>query len=134
MLLLACKGPAECQRPFRSMSCRQFPFIPYVTADYRFIGMAYDWEFEQVCWVISHLERVTAAFRSEFIATYDRLFALWQDEFESYAARSADMREHFALRKRRIPILHRNGGAYLLSPASQRMEKVPIDRLPRFLP
>ena len=46
MLLLACQGPAHCQRPFRALSCRQFPFFPYITADDRFIGLAYEWEFE----------------------------------------------------------------------------------------
>src|SRR5512146_2330590 len=31
MVLLACLGPAHCQRPHRLLSCRQFPFFPYVT-------------------------------------------------------------------------------------------------------
>jgi hypothetical protein len=59
LLLLACKGPALCQRQYRSTSCRQFPFFPYVTEDYRFIGLAYEWEFENTCWVISHLDSVS---------------------------------------------------------------------------
>ncbi|MBE0695777.1 MAG: hypothetical protein IH586_02535, partial [Anaerolineaceae bacterium] len=46
MLLLACKGPAHCQREYRALSCRQFPFFPFITSDYRFIGLAYDWSFE----------------------------------------------------------------------------------------
>jgi hypothetical protein len=134
MLLLACLGPAECQRPFRALSCRQFPFFPYVTSDYRFLGLAYEWEFEPTCWVISHLEQVTETYRREFVAIHDRLFAFSQEIFENYAFHSERLREAFAAQRRRIPILHRNGGFYLLSPASERLVKTPAERLPRFGP
>lgn len=123
LLLLACKGPAHCQREYRSSSCRQFPFFPYVSSDYSFIGLAYEWEFEPTCWVISHLDTVSPAYRHEFIRFYDDIFSLWPDEFESYATLSEDMRIAFKEKKRRIPILHRNGGLYLLSPASERLAR-----------
>jgi hypothetical protein len=134
LLFLACKGPAQCQRAFRSSSCRQFPFFPYITADDRFIGLAYEWEFEETCWVISHLEAVTATYRDEFIRVYDDLFAHWGEEYEGYAGLSEQMREHFSSQKRRIPILHRNGANYLLSPASERMQRVSPHQFRRFGP
>jgi hypothetical protein len=134
MILLACLGPDRCQRNFRALSCRQFPFFPYVTADYRFVGLAYEWEFEAKCWVISNLSQVSARYREEFVRTYDELFALFQEEFDSYAAHSEEMRAHFIKQKRRIPILHRNGGVYLLSPARERMVRVEAGKLPRFGP
>jgi len=134
MRLLACKGPAHCQRDFRALSCRQFPFFPYVSSDYRFLGLAYEWEFEHVCWVISNLAQVSDAYRLEFVRTYDELFALWQAEFESYAVKSEQMRAYFAARKRRIPILHRRGGWYLLSPGSERLAKADPRKLRRFGP
>jgi hypothetical protein len=132
MLLLACKGPTNCQRQFRTLSCRDFPFYPYVTSDYRFLGLAYDWEFESTCWVISNLGLVSDVYRREFIQVYDELFALWQDEFDSYAIRSEQAREHYAAQKHRIPILHRNGATYLLSPISERLQRVVPEHLPCF--
>ena len=126
MLLLACKGPAHCQREFRALSCRQFPFFPFITSDYRFIGLAYDWEFESTCWVIRNLSLVREAYRREFIRTFDALFDLWPDELDGYAIHSEKMREHFTRKKRRIPILHRRGGLYLLSPASERVRKMSL--------
>lgn len=132
LLLMACKGPAHCQRQFRSSSCRQFPFFPYVSSDFRFIGLAYEWEFESNCWVISHLDTVTEAYRREFIQFYDDIFCLWPDEFESYAALSEDMRTAFGEQNRRIPILHRNGGVYLLSPKSERLAKTQFASLKKF--
>lgn len=132
MVLLACLGPSQCQRQFRALSCRQFPFFPYVTSDYRFIGMAYDWEFETKCWVISNLSQVTQTYREEFVLTYDRLFALFQEEFDQYACHSERMRESFRRRHRRFPLLHRNGGYYLVSPQNERLQKLSAERLPRF--
>jgi hypothetical protein len=132
MLLLACLGPEKCQRPFRTLSCRQFPFFPYVSSDYRFLGLAYDWEFEQSCWVISNMAQVSAAYREQFVNTHDRLFAFSQPAFESYQLHSQHMREHYAALRRRIPLLHRNAGFYLLSPVSERLQRIPAGRLPRF--
>jgi hypothetical protein len=134
MILLACLGPQACQRPYRLLSCRQFPFFPYVSSDYRFLGLSYYWEFENTCWVISNLAQVSDTYRQQFIQTYDRLFALFQDEFDNYAARSEEMREHFAARRCRIPLLHRNSGFHLVSPASERMQRVDPSKLPQFQP
>ncbi len=132
MLLLACLGPAHCQREFRAVSCRQFPFLPYITSDFRFLGLAYEWEFEDSCWVINHLDQVSAEFRQGFVAAFDDLFSLWIDEMDHYAARCEQMRAHFARSRRRIPLLHRNGGFYLISPASERLQRVTPARLPKF--
>jgi hypothetical protein len=134
MLLLACQGPAFCQREYRALSCRQFPFFPYISSGLRFIGLAYEPEFENTCWVISRLDEVSESYLQEFIQAYDSLFDLWVEEFNSYIIRSEDLRAHYAVLKRRIPILHRDGGYYFLSPASERLQRVTPAQLPRFGP
>ena len=134
MLLLACKGPAQCQRPMRALSCRQFPFIPYISSDFRFLGLAYEWRFEQTCWVISNLGEVSETFREEFVRTYDRLFATWPEEFNNYLQLSEDLRLHYRAIKRRILLLHRRSGFYLISPTNERRQRIAPDRLPRFGP
>jgi len=98
MILLACLGPSQCQRDFRALSCRQFPFFPYVTSDYRFVGLSYEWE------------------------------------FENYAYHSERMRKAFVSQKRRIPLLHRNGKSYLISPAGERMRLAASQDFPRHGP
>ncbi len=124
LCLLACKGPDACLRQFRTISCRQFPFFPYITRKDRFIGMAYHWDFEQTCWVIQNLNQVSAQFRREFFAFYDQLFQNLGEDFENYACLSEDMREVFSNRRKRIPLLHRNGFYYQISPGSERMTRV----------
>ena len=116
MQLLACLEPGLCQRPYRSLSCRQFPFFPYITEEFGFLGLAYNWDFEATCWVISNLGRVTSKFHQEFIQFYDEFFSTWPHELDHYAARSEEMRDIFIAQKRSIPILHREGGYYLLRP------------------
>ena len=125
MTLLACQGHDHCQRNFRALSCRQFPFFPFVTTNYIFIGLAYEWNFENKCWIIDHLDQVTNEYRQQFVRTFDYLFSLFDDEFEAYAEKSAQARDYFCTQKHRIPILHRNGGNYLLSPRSERLQKLP---------
>ncbi len=132
MVLLACLGHQHCQRPFRALSCRQFPFFPYVSSDYRFLGLAYEWTAEPFCWVVSHLDQVTPAYRAGFIATFDRLFALFQDEFDNYAEHSTQLREHYAAAGKRFALLHRNGRDYLVSPVSERLVRVEGGRFRKF--
>lgn len=134
MLLLACKGVQYCQRNYRAISCRQFPFFPYVSQDFRFLGMAYEWEFENQCWVISHLEQVSSAFRQEFVSTFDEIFNLWPEEMESYVIKSEEMRAVFKHRRQRIPILHRNGKNYLLSPGNERIRMTTVTKFRKFNP
>jgi hypothetical protein len=132
MQLLACKGAPHCQREYRALSCRQFPFFPYITDDYAFIGFTYDWEFEDKCWVISHLNQVSATYRQEFITTFDELFNLWPQEMENYAQRSADMRTYFLVKHRRIPILFREGGNFFLNPENETLETIAVTEFPKF--
>ena len=132
MILLACLGPDHCQRENRSLSCRQFPFFPYITADLTFIGLTYNWELEDTCWVISNFDQVTESYRKAFVQLYDGLFSLWMPELRNYAIRSKQMREHFIAQKRSIPILHRDGDYYLLRPINERLRRVDPDRLPKY--
>ena len=134
MVLLACKGPAHCQRNFRALSCRQFPFFPYVSSDYRFMGLAYEWEFEERCWVISNLHRVAKSYREEFVAVHDAMFAQRQDVFDNFACHSERMRLRSMEERRRFPLLHRNGKNYLVSPKSGRLSRMDPGQFPKFGP
>ena len=132
MISLACLGPSLCQRPNRVVSCRAFPFLPYISADGRILGLACEWEFESVCWVISNLSRVTDEYRAAFLRTFDHLLALFDEVFENYAYHSERLRAHYASKKKRFPLLHRNGRAYLVSPGSERMRPVEPSQLPKY--
>ena len=72
--LIVCKGHEQCQRNFRSLICRSFPFFPYLSRQGELIGLSYFWDFEDRCWIISNLNSVSQEFRSQFMLVYDFLF------------------------------------------------------------
>ncbi|MEW5872716.1 MAG: hypothetical protein AB1894_25885 [Chloroflexota bacterium] len=131
---VACLGHLHCQRNFRSLSCRAFPFFPYITRDDRFIGMTYDWQYEKTCWVVNNLQTVTPQFRSAFFSAFDELFTTIPGEWDSYRSLSINMRRVFGRWKRAIPLLHRNGHYYKLSPRSGRLRRADPGDFPKFGP
>ena len=132
--LIECQGHTRCQRDFRSMTCRAFPFFPYFTSDGDFIGLSYYWEYEDRCWVISNLSQVSLTYREEFIQVYEELFRYLPEERDNFANHSAHMRRVFEGKQRTIPVLHRDGGCYKVSPRSEKMKKVSVETLPVFGP
>jgi hypothetical protein len=131
-VLIECLGYEACQRSFRAIACRAFPFFPYITRQGEFIGMSYYWEYEDRCWVISHLSRVTAKYRQEFYETFDKIFQLFPDERESFRYQSTLMRRVFGRRHLSITVLHRNGCDYKLTPRNGRLRRVSSQVFPQF--
>ncbi len=131
-VLIACLGHEHCQRGFRALSCRAFPFFPYITAGGEFAGLTYYWEFEDRCWVINNLHVVQPEYRGEFISAYDLIFERAPEERENYLYQSHVMRQFFAKKRRAIPLLHRNGENYKISPSSEVMRRTSLDKLPKF--
>jgi hypothetical protein len=133
-ILIACQGHALCQRGFRALTCRSFPFFPYVTSKGEFTGLSYYWEYEDRCWVISNLKVTSKQYRNEFIQVYDMIFEKEPGELENFKHHCEYMREVFNRGKRAIPLLHRDGEVYKISPASERMRRTSFERLPKFGP
>lgn len=133
-VLIACLGHNQCQRGFRSITCRAFPFFPYIDREGKFIGLSYYWEYEDRCWVISNLKIVSSEYKTEFIAVYDSIFEHVPGEYENFRYHSIMMRRIFGRRHRAIPLLHRNGSAYKITPRNGRKRKVPVDTLPKLGP
>jgi hypothetical protein len=123
-VLIECQGHTRCQRGFRAITCRAFPFFPYLNREGQFLGLAYYYEYEERCWVISHLEAVTPEYIAQFVAAFEALFAVYPDERESFRQESIRMRRVFGRGGRAIPLLHRNGKAYKVTPRNGRLRRV----------
>ena len=132
--LIACLGHAHCQRNFRSLTCRSFPFFPYITRQGEFDGLSYYWAYEDRCWVISNLQAVTRGYLAQFMTAYRALFAAMPAEKDNFRHYSNGMRRIFGRQKRAIPLLHHNGHAYKITPRGGRMRRVALERLPKFGP
>jgi hypothetical protein len=118
---IECKGARFCERENRSVSCRTFPFFPYITRERDFIGMSVFWTFEDRCWVQSHLQIVNLRFIDEFVAAYELLFDHDMDEFDANKEHSANMRRTFTRWKRPIPLLGRDGRCYKVMPETHEV-------------
>jgi hypothetical protein len=130
-VLIACQGFRSCQRNFRSLTCRAFPFFPYITRSGQFIGLSCYWEYEQSCWVLNNLQVVTPIFVEQFIQTFDWLFNRLTDEMEVFRQFSIQMRRIFGRRHRLIPLFHRNGGFYCVSPRTGRWRRSTPEKYPK---
>lgn len=133
-VLIECQGHHLCQRQFRAITCRSFPFFPYITRQGEFIGLSYYWEYEERCWVISNLAEVTAQYRTEFVKTYEQIFATQPDDKENFRYHASMMRRVFSRWKRTILLLHRDGGFFEVAPGSGQMQPVETGSLPKFGP
>lgn len=134
MILAACLGPALCQRDYRGLTCRQFPFFPYIDSQGEFLGLSYYWDYEDTCWVISNLEVVESEYRQQFIESFEHIFAVMPEEHEAYKVHSEVMRDKFNEARRAIPLLHRNGHTYKISTHNERMRRVDVASLPKYGP
>jgi hypothetical protein len=134
MVLLECQGHRLCQRGYRAITCRAFPFFPYITRDDWFVGMTYYWQYEYACWVVSNLQVVSQEYRGQFIDAFEELFDKMPEERESYRQYSSTMRRVFSRWGRAIPLLHRNGKTYKVTPGNGRMRRVDVNKLPKLGP
>ena len=133
-VLIACRGHKFCQRKFRSITCRAFPFFPYIDQQGQFIGLAFYWEYEDRCWVISNLQVVSAEYVREFVSAYERIFEQMPEEKENFRYHSSSMRRVFDRQHRIIPLLHRDGYAGEVIPHHGVLNRVPVKSLPKFGP
>jgi hypothetical protein len=131
---IICQGHTRCQRDFRAITCRSFPFFPYLTLTGEFLGLSYYWEYEDRCWVISNLQVVTAEYLEQFVSAYEMIFTWYPEERETFRQHSIHMRRVFGQRRRAIPLLHRNGGVYRITPGNGRLRRADAGKLPSFGP
>ena len=71
-------------------------------------------------------------YRKQFAHTYDQIFVIFQDEFESYALRSEEMYDKFTSKQMDISILHRDGGYIMVTPSNESVLPVEVEQLPLF--
>lgn len=128
---IVCQGVAFCQRAFRSLVCRAFPFFPYISRQNELWGLTYYWQYEDRCWVINHLHRVRPQFVQAALEAYRILFRWYPQERENFAHHSQVMRRIFGRQGREIPLLHRDGRVYLVHPREETLRRVDPHQLPR---
>lgn len=133
-VLLKCLGYEKCQRPFRTLTCRAFPFFPYLDSHGSFIGLVYFQEYREKCWIISNLSIVTSAYKADFQKAFELLFEQYPDSKESYSQYSSFLREENTISGDKIILLDFGDNVFLLDPDSEVKSQVNYDDLDSFGP
>ena len=133
-VLIQCLGYQRCQRPFRSLTCRAFPFFPYLSSQGEFLGLAYYLDFRENCWIISNLELVSQEYKTEFKAAYQLVFAEYPRTRSAYLDFSTAIREEYSSAGEPLPVLAFNGDLLQVDPSSETVRKDEYNNLAAFGP
>ena len=118
-VLLQCKGYQECQREFRALTCRAFPFYPYLDSAGAFLGLSYYPEFRFGCWIISNLDRVDQSYKTAFQWVFQRIFELYPDYRQNYIDYSDYERQKAAEESEMVVLVGFSGDVHLIDPRTE---------------
>lgn len=133
-VLLTCQGYKSCQRNFRTLTCRAFPFYPYLDSKEVYCGLAYFPEFCYGCWIISNLEVVSQSYKEAFRSTFRKLFEIFPDYQKNFAGFCSYMRERAEDENENIVLLGFSGEVYLIDPRTEEKIQVEYKELSAFGP
>lgn len=124
-VLLECKGYQKCQRPFRTLACRAFPFYPYLTSQGDFSGLAYYLDFRNECWIISNLSVVSREYKLAFKKTFEKVFVSFPESRINYQDYCQYVRDQAALLDESVVVLDFQTGVGLIDPVTE--DTAPVD-------
>jgi hypothetical protein len=133
-VLLKCKGYQECQRDFRTLTCRAFPFYPYLNSKDNLDGLAYYPEFRYGCWIISNLDVVSQSYKEAFQHTFQRVFQIFPDYRKNFVDYCNYVRETAAEESDQIVLLGFSGDVHLIDPRTEKKYQVKYNELSAFGP
>jgi len=100
-----CRGIDNCQRPFRSLTCRFFPFEPYIGKKGTFKGITWIYRSKDSCPLIKNKKlSINQAYIDQSITVWRKIFEYYPREFECYADESKKLRKKFKRKGRKIAI------------------------------
>lgn len=133
-VLLECLGHKHCQREYRTLDCRAFPFYPYVNSKGNFLGLGILSEYRDRCWVLSHLNVVTDRYRKQFITAFETLLESNSAAKYHYRAFSSRKPAQSGLEDGGQILLHRNGRTYRVHPETEVLEEIQPQEYPLYEP
>lgn len=131
---LQCLGHQYCQRGYRTITCRAFPFFPFLGNKGKFIGFTYYPDFQEQCWIISNLSLVTMEYKKGFKGCFQEIFKLYPEMKLNYQNYSDYLRERSISQGLDLVYLDFDGNVFRFDPISGNLEEITYDDLPSFGP
>ena len=114
-VFIECKGVKYCERENRSISCRTFPFEPYLDTRGNLLGLVYNRVIEDKCYLVDRPQIVTKEFVRQYMRFIEKFFKMLPGEKELYMEQSRIYRNIMSRRKKPLVVLTEKGpfeGAY----------------------
>jgi hypothetical protein len=106
-----CKGIEQCERKYRSLACRFFPFEPYFESGKKFAGLVFMYRAAKRCPLIDHPTiRINQRYINQAIQVWKKIFAAYPREMELYIHNSRGLRLSMKLKNKRIRVFTEKSG------------------------
>jgi hypothetical protein len=90
-----CRGPARCERPWRSIVCRIFPTYPYVDERGRATGLFFNTVFRDKCVLAGRPELIRPAFIRSHLTFWNVLFDRHEGERAFHTELARETEAHY---------------------------------------
>jgi hypothetical protein len=131
---LQCLGHEHCQRQFRTITCRAFPFLPYMDSRGKFVGFTYYPDYRELCWIISNLSLVTLAYKKEFQRCFQEIFEYFPEMKKNYQEYSAYLRDMIPSKDNDLVFFDFIGRVFQINPSKGIPQEVSYQDLQSFGP
>ncbi|MBT3351331.1 MAG: hypothetical protein HOC91_17105 [Nitrospinaceae bacterium] len=108
-VFIECRGVKFCERDNRSISCRTFPFEPYLDTKGNFIGIVYNRVMADKCYLVDRHSAVTKGFIKTFMRFFEKFFVMLPSERELYLEQSRIYRNQMSRKKLPLVVLTEKG-------------------------
>ncbi|MFQ6092509.1 MAG: hypothetical protein ACE5OR_07500 [bacterium] len=104
-----CLGPERCDRRYRSISCRIFPFEPYLDLEGNLLGLVYNYRLGNKCPLVDKPQLISKKFVSDQIKMWKYIFKKEPSERDVYRDESIQVRRYLSRKKKPIYIFTPKG-------------------------
>ena len=122
--LIQCLGHQSCQRSYRSITCRAFPFYPYLDSTGNLIGLAYYREYRDQCWIISNLSVVKTEYKEQFQRAFEKIFQSYPEIKENFLHFSGYMRRQVADAGERLTLLDFTDHVFMVNSITEQVREI----------
>lgn len=122
-----CKGHLQCEREHRDLTCRTFPFEPYLDHRGRLAGLVFCFDLAHLCPLMLGDQRIEPEFLAQCLRMYARLFEFAPEEHAFHLGISRRLRRQFGQRREPIPVFTTAG---VVAMPTRRPRRRPPGRTP----
>ena len=104
-----CLGHERCDRRYRSVSCRIFPFEPYLDLEGNLLGIVFNYTLGNKCPLVDKPKLISKKFISDQIRMWNYIFKKELSERDVYRDQSIQIRRYLSRKRKPIYILTPKG-------------------------